>query len=94
MPKPVQGSVSWEGPPRSLYGFSHDAMVWEYVLSNAHNSGLTPQFTIYFCPSYFATQEASVAPKVSTIMQVIQINGFAPGSSPITRARRARAIMP
>jgi hypothetical protein len=35
-----------------------------------------------------------VAPKVSTTRQVIQINGLASNSSPITRARRARAIMP
>jgi hypothetical protein len=35
-----------------------------------------------------------VAPKVSATKHVIQIDGLAPGSSPITRARRARAIMP
>jgi hypothetical protein len=39
-----------------------------------------------FCPSYFATQEASVAPKVSATKQVIQIDGLACSSSPITRA--------
>jgi hypothetical protein len=27
----VQGSGSREGPPRSFYGLSHDAMVGEYV---------------------------------------------------------------
>ncbi len=35
-----------------------------------------------------------MAPRVSAIRQVIQINGLASGSSPITRARGARAIMP
>jgi hypothetical protein len=35
--QPVQGLRSWEGTPRSFYGLSHDAMVREYVLSNAHN---------------------------------------------------------
>jgi hypothetical protein len=40
----VQGSRSQEGPPRSFYGLSHDAMVGEYVLSNAHNSSLTTKF--------------------------------------------------
>ncbi len=62
----VQGSGSWEGPPRSFYGLPHDAMVREYVLSNAHNSSLTPEFATFFCPSYFATQEASVTPRNST----------------------------
>ncbi len=62
--QPVQGSRSWEGPPRLFYGLSHDAMVGEYVLSSAHNSGLTPKFVISFFPSYFMTQEASVAPRV------------------------------
>ncbi len=46
--QPVQGSRSREGPPRSFYGLSHDAMVGEYVLSNAHNSGLTPEFVFVF----------------------------------------------
>jgi hypothetical protein len=39
--QPIQGLGSWEGPLRSLYGLSHDAMVGEYVFSNAHNSNLT-----------------------------------------------------
>jgi hypothetical protein len=47
----VQGLRSWEGPPRSFYGLSHDAMVREYVLSNAHNFSLTPEFATSFCPS-------------------------------------------
>ncbi len=51
--QPVQGSRSQEGPPRSFYGLSHDAMVKEYVLSNAHNSSFTPEFSISFYPSYF-----------------------------------------
>ncbi len=59
-----------------FYGFSHDAMVRDYVLSSAHNSSLTPEFAISFCPSYFAAQKASVAPKVSNIRQVIQTYGF------------------
>jgi hypothetical protein len=92
--QPVQGSGSWEGPLKSFYGLSHDAMVGEYVLSNAHNSSLTPKFVTSFCPSYFVAQEASVAPRVSATRQVIQIDGLASTSSPITRARGARAIMP
>jgi hypothetical protein len=40
--QPVQGSRSWEGPPRLFYGLSHDAIVGEYVFSNAHNFGFTP----------------------------------------------------
>jgi hypothetical protein len=69
-------------------------MVGEYVLSTSHNSSLTPEFTTSFCPSYVAAQEASVAPRVSATRQVIQADGLAFGSSPITRARGARAIMP
>jgi hypothetical protein len=68
----VQSSGSREGPPRSFYGVSHDAMVGEYVLFNAHNSSFTPEFAIFFCPSYFVAQKASVAPRVSTTRQVIQ----------------------
>jgi hypothetical protein len=69
-------------------------MVGEYVLSTPHNSSLTPEFATSFCPSYVVTQEASVAPKVSTTRQVIQTDGFASGSSPITKARGARVVMP
>jgi hypothetical protein len=90
--QPVQGSGSWEGPLRSFYGLSHDAMVGEYVFSSAHNFDLTPEATS-FCPSYFAAQ-ASVAPRVSATRQVIQTDGLASASSPITRARGARAVMP
>ncbi len=92
--QPIQGSGSREGPPRSFYGLPHDAMVGEYVLSTPHNSSLTPKFATSFCPSYVAAQEASVAPKVSATRQVIQTDGLASGSSPIIRARGARAIMP
>jgi hypothetical protein len=46
-------------------------MVGEYVLSNAHNSNLTLEFTTSFYPSYFAAQKASVAPRVSATRQVI-----------------------
>ncbi len=53
-----------EGPPRSFYGLSHDAMVGEYVFSNAHNFNLTPKFATFFYPSYFMAQEVSVAPRV------------------------------
>ncbi len=60
-------------------------MVGEYVLSSAHNFGLTPKVATSFCPSYFIAQQASVAPRVSATRQVIQINGFAFGSTPITR---------
>jgi hypothetical protein len=38
----VHGSRSREGPPRSLYGLSHDAMVGEYVFFSAHNPSFTP----------------------------------------------------
>ncbi len=92
--QPIQGLGLGEGPPRSFYGLSHDAMVREYVLFNAHNFGLTPKFTSSFCPSYFTTQQASVAPKVSATRQVIQTDGLASGLNPITRARRAQAVMP
>ncbi len=92
--QPIQGSRSHEGPPRSFYGLSHDAMVGKYVLSSAHNSNLTPKFAISFCPSYFAAQEVNVAPKVFAIKQVSQIDGFASSSNLITRAREAQAIMP
>jgi hypothetical protein len=64
------------------------------VFFNAHNSGLTPKFATFFCPSYFAAQEVSVAPRVSSTKQVIQTDGLASGSSPITRVKGARAIMP
>jgi hypothetical protein len=62
-------------------------MVGEYVLSNAHNSNLTPEFATFFCPSYFTAQKTSVAPRVSAIRQVIQTDGIASGSSPITKAK-------
>jgi hypothetical protein len=62
-------------------------MVGKYVFSNAHNSGLTPEFATFFCPSYFVAQEASVAPKVSTTRQVIQTDRLASAASPITKAR-------
>jgi len=92
--QPVQGSGSREGPPRLFYGLPHDAMVGEYILSTPRNSNLTPKLATSFCPSYVATQEASVAPRVSATRQVIQTDGLASGSSPITKAKRARAIMP
>jgi hypothetical protein len=92
--QPVQGSKSRERPLRSFYGLSHDAMVGEYVLSDAHNSNLTLKFAIFFCPSYSAAQEASVAPRVSATRQVIQTNGLAYGSNLITKARGVRVIMP
>ncbi len=44
----VHGSGSREGPPRLFYGLSHDAMVGEYIFSNAHNSNLTLKFSIFF----------------------------------------------
>jgi hypothetical protein len=69
-------------------------MVGEYVLSTPRNSSFTPEVAISFCPSYVAAQEATVAPKVSATRQVIQTDGLASGSSPITRARGARAVMP
>jgi hypothetical protein len=92
--QPIQGSESWEGPPKSFYGLSHDAMVGEYVLSNAHNFNFTLEFATSFFPSYFVAQEASVAPRVSTTRQVIQIDGLAYSLSPITRAKRVQTVMP
>jgi hypothetical protein len=68
-------------------------MVREYVFSSAHNFSLTPEFAISFCPSYFATQKTNVAPKVSTTRQVIQTNGFASGSSHMTKVRGAQTFM-
>jgi hypothetical protein len=64
--QPIRGSRSREGPLRSFYGLSHDAMVGEYALSSAHNSSFTLEFATFFCPSYFTAQEASVALRVST----------------------------
>ncbi len=52
--QPIQGLGSRKGPPNSFYGLPHDAMVGEYILSNAHNSSLTPELATSFCPSYFA----------------------------------------
>jgi len=69
-------------------------MVEEYVLSTPHNSNLTPKFATSFCPSYVTAQEASVAPRVSATRQVIQIDELTPGSSPITRTKGVRAVMP
>jgi hypothetical protein len=69
--QPVQGLGSRKGPPRSFYGLPHDAMVGEYVLSNAHNSSLTLKFVTFFCPSYVVAQKASVAPRVFATRQVI-----------------------
>jgi hypothetical protein len=69
-------------------------MVGEYVLSTLLNSSLTPELATSSCPSYVASQEASVAPRVSATRQVIQTDGLASGSSPIIRARGARGVMP
>ncbi len=70
-----------------FYGLSHNAMVGEYVISSAYNYSLTPKFAISFYPSYFATQETNVAPRVYATSQVIQTDGLTFGSSPITKAR-------
>ncbi len=69
--QPVHGPESWEGPRRSFYGLPHDAMVGKYVFCSAHSSIFTLEFAIFLYLSYVTTQEASVAPKVSTIRQVI-----------------------
>jgi len=92
--QPIQGLGSREGPPRSFYGLPCDAMFGEYVFSIAHNFSLTPEFATFFCPSYVAAQEASVAPKISANKQVIQTNGLAYGSSLITKVRGAPTVMP
>jgi hypothetical protein len=55
--------------------------------SNAHNFSFTPEFATFFCPSYFAIQEANVAPRVFATRQVTQTDEFASGSSPITKAK-------
>jgi len=87
--QPIQSSGSREGPLRSFYGLSHDAMVGECVISSAHNSNLTPKFPISFCPSYFTTQKVNVAPKVFATRRIIQTNGPTYSSSIITKARGA-----
>jgi hypothetical protein len=69
-------------------------MVGEYVFSSTQNSSLTLEFATSFCPSNFMAQKASVTPKFFAIKQVIHIDGLASGSSPITKARGVRAIMP
>jgi hypothetical protein len=69
-------------------------MVGEYVLSIVHNFSFTLKFATSFCPSYFTTQEASVAPRVYATKQEIQIDGFASGSSPITKVKGAQIVMP
>jgi len=69
-------------------------MVGEYVFSSAHNSSLALKFATFFCPSYFEAQKANVAPRVFATRQVIQTNGLASNSSPITRTRKARVVMP
>ncbi len=69
-------------------------MVGEYVLSNAHNSNFTSEFATSFYFSYFLTQKVSVAPIISDTKQVIHIDGLPFGSSPITRARGAKVVMP
>jgi hypothetical protein len=69
-------------------------MVGEYIFSTPHNSSLTPEFVTSFCPSYVVAQEASVAPRVFATRQIIQIDGLASSSSPITKARGAREVMP
>jgi hypothetical protein len=69
-------------------------MVGEYVFSSGHNSSFTPEFATSFCPSYFVAQKANVAPKVSATRQVIQTDGLAFNSNPITRAKGAQAFMP
>jgi hypothetical protein len=83
---------------RDLLGCSMAShkMPWlgSMFFSNAHYSSLTSEFVTSFCPSYFTTPEANVAPKVSTTRRVIQNDGLASSSCPITRARRALIVMP
>jgi hypothetical protein len=79
---------------RDLLGLSMASHMMPWL-----GSMLFPMHTILvshqnFCPSYFAAQEASVAPRVSATRQVIQIDGLVFGSSPITRARGAQVVMP
>jgi hypothetical protein len=76
---------------RDLLGhfMASHTMPWlrSMFFSNAHNFSLTPEFTTSFPPSYFAIQETNVAPKIFATRQVTQTDGFAYGSSPITRAK-------
>jgi len=46
--QPVQGSGSQEGPPRSLYGFPHDAMVGEYLGFPLHTILVSHQNLLLF----------------------------------------------
>jgi hypothetical protein len=69
-------------------------MVGEYVLSSAHNFSFTLEFSTFYYLSYFVAQKANVAPKVFTTRQVIQTDGLSFSSNPITKARRARAVLP
>jgi len=69
-------------------------MVKEYILSTPHNFSLTLEFAISFCPSYVVAQETSVALRVYATRQVIQTDGLASGSSPITKTKGAREVMP
>ena len=92
--QPVQGSGSGEGPPRSFYGLPLDSMVGECVRAEVQPAGLTAEFSTSFCPSYFAAQQASAAPRVSSTRKVVQTDGLASHSGPMTRARQARAVIP
>jgi hypothetical protein len=68
--------------------------IGEYVISSAHNFSFTLEFANFIFPSYFMAQEASMASKISTTKQITQTDGLAYGSSPITRAKEAWAVMP
>jgi hypothetical protein len=68
-------------------------MVGEYVLSSAHNYDIIAKFAIFFS---FPTvrHKRLMAPKESIIRQIIQIDGLAYGSCPITKDRGVQTIVP
>ena len=82
------------GTSRSFYGLSHNAMVWDYVFSSAHNCNLAPKFATSFTLPTLRHKGLVWHSVFSTTRQVIQTDGLAFGSSPLTMARRAQTIMP
>jgi hypothetical protein len=77
------------------YSMAFHMMPWlGRMFIPVHTTLVSPEFATFFCPSYFAAQEASVAPRVSATKQVIQTYGLASGSNPITKAKGARTVMP
>jgi hypothetical protein len=80
--------------PRTFYGLPRDAMVGECLKVAVTQPGLAAEFSSSFCPSYFAFQQASVAPRVATTRRVVQTDGLASGTGHVTRSRGAHAVIP